>query len=98
MSTQDFLWVFHRDVRTVMTGADKAKAFKNYLVANSDVDVWFQVLPTETRTDMDLINAAMEVQYPLEATVQPTQAEYATMLLKCKLTMEELGTKTKVAV
>jgi hypothetical protein len=97
MSTQDFLRAFHRDVRTVTTGADKAKAFKNYLVTNSDVDVWFQALPVATHTDMDLINAAMEAQYPSEATVQPTQAEYATTLLKCKLTTEELGTKTKVA-
>jgi hypothetical protein len=97
MSAQDFLRAFHRDVRTVTTGADKAKAFKNYLVANSDVDVWFQALPAATRADMDLIDAAMEAQYPLEATVQPTQAEYATTLLKCKLTTEELGTKTKVA-
>ncbi|KAJ7906121.1 hypothetical protein B0H13DRAFT_2333808 [Mycena leptocephala] len=96
MSAQDFLRAFHRDVKVTTSSADKAKAFKHYLVADSDVDVWFRALPVGTRANMDLIDAAIEAQYPSEATVQPTEAEYGTMLLKCRLTMEELGTK-KVA-
>ncbi|KAJ7908529.1 hypothetical protein B0H13DRAFT_1878562 [Mycena leptocephala] len=97
MSVQDFLRAFHRDVKVTTSSADKAKAFKHYLAADSDVDVWFRALPAATRADMDLIEAAIEAQYPSEATVQPTAAEYGTMLLKCRLTMEELGTKTKAA-
>ncbi|KAJ7861933.1 hypothetical protein B0H13DRAFT_2671780 [Mycena leptocephala] len=97
MSAQDFLRAFHRDVKVTTSSTDKAKAFKHYLAADSDVDVWFRALPAATRADMDLIDAAIEAQYPSEATVQPTAAEYGTMLLKCRLTMEELGTKTKVA-
>ncbi|KAF8200623.1 hypothetical protein K438DRAFT_1966094 [Mycena galopus ATCC 62051] len=85
MSVQDF-------------SADKAKAFKHYLVAGSDVDIWYRALLAATRADMDLIDAALELQYPSDITVQPTAAEYITELLKCRLTMEELGrTKTKVA-
>ncbi|KAJ7172817.1 hypothetical protein C8R43DRAFT_1230934 [Mycena crocata] len=97
LSAQDFLRAFHRELRTVPTSAGKAVLFKNYLVSGSDVDDWFQALPAATRADMDLIDSAVEDQYPPETTVQPTQAEYATTLLKCRLTMEELGTKTKVA-
>ncbi|KAJ7280100.1 hypothetical protein C8J57DRAFT_1501554 [Mycena rebaudengoi] len=97
LSAQDFLRAFHRDVKVTTSSADKAKVFKHYLAANSEVELWFQALPAATRADMDLIDAAIEAQYPSESTVQPSAAEYGTMLLKCKLTMEELGTKTKVA-
>jgi hypothetical protein len=45
---------------------------------------------------MDLIDAALDAQYPAEVTVQPTQAEYATELLQAWLTAEELGTKLKL--
>ncbi|KAJ7654194.1 hypothetical protein B0H17DRAFT_1146867 [Mycena rosella] len=82
ISAQDFLRVFHRDVKVTTSSADKAKAFKNYLAANSDADDWYQALPAATKLDMDLIDTA---------------AEYGTELLKCKLTKEELGTKVKVA-
>ncbi|KAJ7248273.1 hypothetical protein B0H12DRAFT_1020125 [Mycena haematopus] len=97
MSAQDFSRAFHRDVKVTTSSTDKAKAFKHYLVAGSDVDIWYRALPAATRADMDLIDAALELQYPSEATVQPSAAEYGTELLKCRLTMEELGTKTKVA-
>ncbi|KAF8144991.1 hypothetical protein K438DRAFT_1992245 [Mycena galopus ATCC 62051] len=97
LSAQDFSRAFHRDVKVTTSSADKAKAFKHYLVAGSDVDIWYRALPAATRADMDLIDAALELQYPSEATVQPTAAEYGTELLKCRLTMEELSTKTKVA-
>ncbi|KAJ7115617.1 hypothetical protein C8R43DRAFT_1038617 [Mycena crocata] len=96
MSAQDFLRAFHREVRAIATKAGKAEAFKNYLIAGSDIDDWFKALPQATRDDMDLIDIAIEAQYPTEVAVQPTQAEYATILLKTKLTMEELGTKIKV--
>ncbi|KAJ7206013.1 hypothetical protein GGX14DRAFT_367669 [Mycena pura] len=97
MSAQDFLRAFHRDVKVSTSSADKAKAFKNYLAANSDADDWFQALPVATKLDMDLIDMAIEAQYPAEPKVQPTAAEFATELLRCKLTKEELGTKVKVA-
>jgi hypothetical protein len=97
LSVQDFLRAFHRDVKVMTSSADKAKAFKHYLVAASDVDVWFQALPAATRADMDLIDTALELQYPSAAMVQLTTAEYSTELLKSRLSMEELGTKTKVA-
>ncbi|KAJ7158061.1 hypothetical protein C8R46DRAFT_907967 [Mycena filopes] len=97
MSAQSFLRAFHRDVKVTTSSADKAKAFKMYLVPGSEVDDWFAALPAPTRADMDLIDAALDAQYPSEATVQPTQAEYATDLLKARLTMEELGTKVKLA-
>jgi hypothetical protein len=97
MSAQDFLRAFHRDVKVSTSSADKAKAFKNYLAANSDADDWFQALPAATKLDMDLIDIALEAQYPAEPKVQPTAAEFATELLRCKLTKEELGTKVKVA-
>ncbi|KAF8199387.1 hypothetical protein K438DRAFT_1583566 [Mycena galopus ATCC 62051] len=97
MSAQDFLRAFHRDVKVSTSNADKAKAFKNYLAANSDADDWFQALPAATKLNMDLIDIAIEAQYPAEPTVQPTAAEFGTELLRCKLTKEELGTKVKVA-
>ncbi|KAJ7189895.1 hypothetical protein GGX14DRAFT_382772, partial [Mycena pura] len=97
MSTQDFLRAFHRDVKVSTSSADKAKAFKNYLAANSDADDWSQALPAATKLDMDLIDTAIEVQYPAEPKVQLTPAEFATELLRCKLTKEELGMKIKVA-
>ncbi|KAJ7704563.1 hypothetical protein B0H17DRAFT_1193768 [Mycena rosella] len=97
MSVQSFLWAFHRDVKVTTSSADKAKAFKMYLVPGSEADDWFARLPAATRTNMDLIDAALDAQYPSEATVQPTPAEYATDLLKAWLTMEELGTKVKLA-
>ncbi|KAJ7130911.1 hypothetical protein C8R46DRAFT_924451 [Mycena filopes] len=97
MSAQSFLRAFHRDVKVTTSSADKAKAFKMYLVPGSEVDDWFAALPAPTRADMDLIDIALDAQYPSEATVQPTQAEYATDLLMARLTMEELGTKVKLA-
>ncbi|KAJ7693139.1 hypothetical protein B0H17DRAFT_1199974 [Mycena rosella] len=97
ISAQDFLRAFHRDVKVTTSSADKAKAFKNYLAANSDADDWYQALPATTKLDMDLIDVAIEAQYPAEPTVKQTAAEYGTELLKCKLTKEELGTKVKVA-
>ncbi|KAF8175642.1 hypothetical protein K438DRAFT_1847439 [Mycena galopus ATCC 62051] len=95
MCAQDFSRAFHRDVKVTMSSTNKAKASKHYLVAGSDVDIWYRALLAHA--DMDLIDAALELQYPLEATVQPTAAEYGTELLKCRLTMEEIRTKTKVA-
>ncbi|KAJ7441717.1 hypothetical protein FB451DRAFT_1414508 [Mycena latifolia] len=92
MSVQDFLCSFHQDVKVTTSSADKAKAFKHYLVANSEADLWFRALPAATKADMDLIDTAMEAQYPMEATVLPTPAEYTMELLKLKLTME-LGTR-----
>ncbi|KAJ6529696.1 hypothetical protein B0H19DRAFT_1274089 [Mycena capillaripes] len=97
MSAQDFLRAFHHNVKVSTSSADKAKAFKNYLAANSDADDWFQALPTATKLDMDLIDITIEAQYPAEPTVQPTAAEFGTELLRCKLAKEELGTKVKVA-
>ncbi|KAJ7193525.1 hypothetical protein GGX14DRAFT_577145 [Mycena pura] len=96
LSAQDFLRGFHRDVKVSTSSADKAKAFKNYLVANSDADDWYKALSAATKADMDLIDIAIEAQYPAEATVQPMPAEYTTDLLKCRLTTEELGTKVTV--
>ncbi|KAJ7710889.1 hypothetical protein B0H17DRAFT_1123973 [Mycena rosella] len=97
LSAQDFLRGFHRNVKVSTSSTDKAKAFKNYLVANSDADDWYKTLPAATKADMDLIDIVIEVQYPAEATVQQSLAEYATDLLRLKLTMEELGTKVIVA-
>jgi hypothetical protein len=86
------------DLRTsTHSHTEKAKAFKNYLAANSDADDWFQALPAATKLNMDLINIALEAQYPAEPKVQPTAVEFGTELLRCKLTKEELGTKVKVA-
>ncbi|KAJ7706875.1 hypothetical protein B0H17DRAFT_1125692 [Mycena rosella] len=96
MSAQDFLRAFHHNVKVTTSSTDKAKAFKNYLAANSDTDDWYQALPATTKLDMDLIDIAIEAQYPAEPTVKQTAAEYGTELLKCKLTKEELGTKVKV--
>ncbi|KAJ7649206.1 hypothetical protein B0H17DRAFT_1215420 [Mycena rosella] len=97
MSAQDFLRVFHRDVKVKTSSADKAKAFKNYLAANSDADDGYQALPAATKLDMDLIDVVIEAQYPAESTVKQTATEYGMELLKCKLMKEELGTKVKVA-
>ncbi|KAJ6611909.1 hypothetical protein B0H10DRAFT_2223579 [Mycena sp. CBHHK59/15] len=97
LSAQDFLRGFHRDVKVSASSADKAKAFKNYLVANSDTDDWYKTLPAATKVNMDLIDIAIEAQYPAEATVQQSPAEYTTDLLRLKLTMEELGTKVTIA-
>ncbi|KAJ7080571.1 hypothetical protein B0H15DRAFT_953441 [Mycena belliarum] len=97
MSAQSFLRAFHRDVKVTTSSADKAKAFKMYLVPGSEADDWFKALPAASKGDMDAIDAALEVQWPSEATVQPTQAEYGTDLLKSRLAMAELGTKVKVA-
>ncbi|KAJ7142843.1 hypothetical protein C8R44DRAFT_603367 [Mycena epipterygia] len=97
LSAQDFLRAFHRDVRATTPGPDKAKAFKNYLVAGSEADIWYKALPLATRQDMDLLDAAVEDRYPAQETVQPTPVEYGVMLVKEKLKMEELGTKIKVA-
>ncbi|KAJ7176151.1 hypothetical protein C8R43DRAFT_1118677 [Mycena crocata] len=97
MSAQDFIRAFHRDAKGIPSKAGKAEAFRNYLISGSDIDDWFKTLPDATKIDMDLIDAAVEAQYPEEATVQPTAAEYGTELLRCKLTMAELGTRVKVA-
>ncbi|KAJ7082085.1 hypothetical protein B0H15DRAFT_785971, partial [Mycena belliarum] len=97
MSAQSFLRAFHRDVKVTTSSADKAKAFKMYLVPGSEADDWFSALPTATKGDMDAIDTALEAQWPSETTVQPTQAEYGTDLLKSRLAMAELGTKVKVA-
>ncbi|KAJ6617278.1 hypothetical protein B0H10DRAFT_2218764 [Mycena sp. CBHHK59/15] len=97
LSAQDFLRGFHRDVKVSTSSADKAKAFKNYLVANSDTDDWYKTLPAATKVNMDLIDIAIEAQYPAEAMVQQSPAEYTTDLLRLKLTMEELGTKVTIA-
>lgn len=97
LSAQDFLRAFHRDTRPSTSGADKAKAFKNYLVAGSEVDTWYKSLSAAIRADMDLLDTAIEDRYPSQETVQPTAAEYGVMLVKEKLRMEELGTKVKVA-
>ncbi|KAJ6484849.1 hypothetical protein C8R45DRAFT_904026, partial [Mycena sanguinolenta] len=97
MSAQSFLRAFHRDVKVTTSSADKAKAFRMYLVPGSEADDWFSALPVATKTDMDAIDLALETQWPSEATVQPTQAEWSTELLKSRITMEELGTKVKVA-
>ncbi|KAJ6456905.1 hypothetical protein C8R45DRAFT_1185017, partial [Mycena sanguinolenta] len=97
LSAQDFLRAFHRDTRASTPSADKAKAFKNYLVAGSEVDIWYKGLPAATKADMDLLDAAIELRYPAQDTVQPTEVEYGVMLVKEKIRMEDLGTKVKVA-
>ncbi|KAJ7870660.1 hypothetical protein B0H13DRAFT_2350282 [Mycena leptocephala] len=51
--------------------------------------------PRATKLDMDLIDIALEAQYPAEPKVQPTAAEFATELLRCKLTKEELARRSK---
>ncbi|KAJ7209816.1 hypothetical protein B0H12DRAFT_1278866 [Mycena haematopus] len=84
-------------MRASTLDADKAKAFKNYLVSGSEADRWFKALPVATRASMDLIDAAVEAQYPEQQEVQPTAGEYGAMLTKEKLKMEELGTKVTVA-
>ncbi|KAJ7137884.1 hypothetical protein C8R44DRAFT_868254 [Mycena epipterygia] len=81
LSAQDFLRGFHRDVKVSTSSTDKTKAFKNYLVSGSDADEWYKALPAVTKADMDLIDTAIEAQYPAEAT----------------LTTEEIGTKVTVA-
>ncbi|KAF8182185.1 hypothetical protein K438DRAFT_1975723 [Mycena galopus ATCC 62051] len=78
MSVQDFLRAFYRDIKVSTSNADKAKAFKNYLAANSDADDWFQALPAATKLNMDLIDIAIEAQYLAEPTVEPTAAEFET--------------------
>ncbi|KAJ7455173.1 hypothetical protein FB451DRAFT_1049034 [Mycena latifolia] len=97
MSAQSFLRAFHQDVKVTTSSADKAKAFRMYLVPGSEADDWFNTLPAATKTDMDAIDLALKAQWPSEKTVQPMQAEYGTELLKSRLTMAELGTKVKVA-
>ncbi|KAJ6557756.1 hypothetical protein B0H19DRAFT_1025006 [Mycena capillaripes] len=97
LSAQDFLRAFHRDMKVSTSSADKAKAFKNYLVSGSEADIWYKGLTAGTKADMDKIDEEIEKQYPAQETVQPTPGEYGTMLMKCKLGMEELGTKVKVA-
>ncbi|KAJ7606290.1 hypothetical protein DFH06DRAFT_1019452 [Mycena polygramma] len=95
MSAQSFLRAFHRDVKVTTSSADKAKAFRMYLVPGSEADQWYEGLPAATRADMDKIDTAIDVQYPAEVSVQPTEAEYATEILQARLSMEELGTKVK---
>ncbi|KAJ7233814.1 hypothetical protein C8J57DRAFT_1090289 [Mycena rebaudengoi] len=95
-SAQDFQRAFHRDIHPSTSSADKAKAFKNYFVAGSKVDIWYKGLPTATKADMDLLDAALEARYPEQQTVQLTPAEYGMMLVKEKPKKEELGTKIKV--
>ncbi|KAJ7141492.1 hypothetical protein C8R44DRAFT_604666 [Mycena epipterygia] len=97
LSTQDFLRAFHHDTRASTFSTDKAKAFKNYLVAGSEVDTWYKALSAATKTDMDLLDAVIEARYPTQEAIQPTAAEYGVMLVCAKLKMEELGTKVKVA-
>ncbi|KAJ7279185.1 hypothetical protein C8J57DRAFT_1503004 [Mycena rebaudengoi] len=96
-SAQDFLHTFHWDTLATTSNADKAKAFKNYLVSGSEVDVWYQLLSMAVRNDMDQLDAEIEAQYAAQVTVQPSKAEYGVMLVKEKLKMEELGTKVKIA-
>ncbi|KAJ7107511.1 hypothetical protein C8R44DRAFT_637349 [Mycena epipterygia] len=96
-SAQDFLRSFHRDVRASTPGPDKAKALKNYLVAGSEVDIWYKTLPLATRQDMDLVEAEFEKRYPEQEPVLPSAAEYGVKLVKERLRMEDLGTKVTMA-
>jgi hypothetical protein len=89
LSAQDFLRAFHREQRTTAS-ADKAKAFKNYLVSGSEVDIWYKGLTTGVKADMDQVEAALEAKYPEQESVQPTKAEYEVMLTREKLKEEEL--------
>ncbi|KAJ7071901.1 hypothetical protein B0H15DRAFT_793145, partial [Mycena belliarum] len=94
---QDFLRAFHRNMKPGTSSADMAKAFKNYIVFGSDADRWYNKLSTATKGDMDLIDTAIEAEYPGEVEVQPTEGEYGVMLTKEKIKAEDLGTKVKVA-
>ncbi|KAJ7165715.1 hypothetical protein C8R43DRAFT_878297 [Mycena crocata] len=97
MSAEDFVRAFHRGIGAAPTSTAKATAFRNYLVSGSEADTWFKALPAATKLDMDLIEKALEEQYPTQETVQPTAAEYGVRLVKEKLRVEELGTRVKVA-
>ncbi|KAJ6544864.1 hypothetical protein DFH09DRAFT_1321716 [Mycena vulgaris] len=92
-SAQDFLWGFHRNVKVSTRSTDKVKAFRNYLVTNTDANNWYKTRTAATKANMDFIDITIKAQYSAEATVQPTPAEYTIDLLKTNLTIEELGTK-----
>jgi hypothetical protein len=89
------LRAFHREQRTTAS-TDKAKTFKNYLVSGSKVNIWYKGLTAGVKADMDQVEAALEVKYPEQESVQPTKAEYEVMLTREKLKEEELGKRVKV--
>ncbi|KAJ7430510.1 hypothetical protein FB451DRAFT_474171 [Mycena latifolia] len=97
VSAQDFMRSFHRDMKVTTSKANKAAQFQYYLVAGSEVDVWYKGLDPAIQSDMDALDAAVEVRYPAQEIVQPTVAEYELELTKTVLKMEDLDTKVKVA-